>query len=127
MGIADTAGGLPLGPAKGLTERFRTHISPAHEMALVPDQRPVQQHTPAAANPPLSDRHSRCLSGGRNPGSSAHEPSAGLAEPPRPDGRDQDSAALQVFGTRSWSFLCVIAPVRLPAETGSPVISFAVF
>src|SRR5260370_18251517 len=36
-----------------------------HQVALVPDQGPVQQLTPAAANPPLRDRiHSRCLNGG---------------------------------------------------------------
>jgi len=36
-----------------------------HQVALVPDQGPVQQLTPAAANPPLHDRiHSRCLNGG---------------------------------------------------------------
>src|SRR5689334_15751418 len=32
-----------------------------HQVALVPDQGPVQQLTPAAANPPFCDRiHSRC-------------------------------------------------------------------
>jgi hypothetical protein len=36
-----------------------------HQVALVPDQGPVQQFTPAAAYPPLHDRiHSRCLDGG---------------------------------------------------------------
>jgi hypothetical protein len=36
-----------------------------HQVALVPDQGPVQQLTSAAANPPLHDRiHSRCLNGG---------------------------------------------------------------
>src|SRR5215467_8243065 len=36
-----------------------------HQVALVPDQGPVQQLTPAAADPPLHDRiDSRCLNGG---------------------------------------------------------------
>ena len=36
-----------------------------HQVALVPDQGPVQQLTSAAANLPLHDRiHSRCLNGG---------------------------------------------------------------
>jgi len=42
-------------------------VLPQHhyQVALVPDQGPVQQLTPAAANPPLHDRiHSRCLDGG---------------------------------------------------------------
>jgi len=46
-----------------------------HQVALVPDQGPVQQLTPAAANPPLHDRiHSRCLNGG------ADDPAPGRLE-----------------------------------------------
>lgn len=36
-----------------------------HQVAQIPDQGPIQQLTPTAANPPLHDRiHSRCLNGG---------------------------------------------------------------
>jgi hypothetical protein len=36
-----------------------------HQVALIPDQGPVQQLSPAAADPPFRDRiHSRCLNGG---------------------------------------------------------------
>ena len=46
-----------------------------HQVAQVPDQGPVQQLMPAAANPPLRDRiHSRCLNGG------ADDPAPGRLE-----------------------------------------------